>query len=63
MMSKGANFLPQDIAQQSFDGGHCTVLIYEFASDSSSVRLVDSPLTGKEHLQKSGVLAALGGHN
>jgi hypothetical protein len=63
LMSKGANILPQEIAQQSFDGGHCTVLIYEFASDSSSVRLIDSPLTGREHLEKSGVLAAIGEHN
>jgi hypothetical protein len=63
LMSKGANVLPQEVAQQSFDGGHCTVLIYEFASDSSSVRLVDSRLTGREHLERSGVLAAIAGRN
>jgi hypothetical protein len=60
LMSKGANALPADVAQQPF-AGHCTVLIYEFSSDGSAVRLVgNSRLTGKEHLQKAGVLSALG---
>ena len=59
----GANVLPAEIASRPFggaNGGHCTALIYEFASDGTKVHVVDSRLTGKEHLEKAGLLAALG---
>jgi hypothetical protein len=62
MMSKGANVLPADIAQQPFTG-HCTVLIYEFDNDGKAVHLVESRLTGKQHLEKAGLLTALGAPN
>jgi hypothetical protein len=58
-LTSGANVLPPDIARRPFGGGHCTVLIYEFASDGTKVRVVVSSLTGKEHLEKARVLAAL----
>jgi hypothetical protein len=62
-LTSGANILPTDIAARPFggkNGGHCTALIYEFASDGTNVRVVESQLTGKEHLEKAGLLATLG---
>jgi hypothetical protein len=62
-LTSGANVLPPDIAARPFggaNGGHCTALIYEFASDGTNVRVVESQLTGKEHLEKAGLLATLG---
>ena len=62
-LRSGANVLPPDIAARPFggaNGGHCTALIYEFASDGTNVRVVESRLTGKEHLEKAGLLTALG---
>jgi hypothetical protein len=62
-LTSGANVLPPDIAARPFggaNGGHCTALIYEFASDGTKVRVVESHLTGKEHLEKAGLLATLG---
>lgn len=56
---KGANLLSSDAARKPYAGAHCTALIYEFASDGSAVKLVDSRLTGKEHLARSGLLSAL----
>jgi len=41
-------------------GVPCTALIYEFASDGTNVHVVESRLTGKEHLEKAGLLTALG---
>ena len=61
-LTTGANVLPPEIAARPFGGsygGHCTALIYEFASDGTKVRVVESRLTGKEHLDKAGLLAAL----
>jgi hypothetical protein len=55
----GANVLPSEIAARPFKGGHCTVLIYEFASDGTAVHLIESPLTGKQHLERSGLLSLL----
>ena len=55
----GANVLPSEIAALPFSGGHVTVLIYEFASDGSKVQVVTSELTGKQHLERAGVLAIL----
>lgn len=55
----GTNVLSPDMAKLSFAGGHVTVLIYEFASDGSKVQVVTSQLTGKQHLERAGVLAAL----
>lgn len=53
----GLNVLPRDVAEVLFVGGDCTVLIYEFASDGTEVRAVESRLSGKEHLEKAGILA------
>lgn len=58
-LMSGANVLPPDIAERPFGGGHCTVLVYEFASDGTNVHVVESSLTGKDHLEKAGVLSAL----
>ncbi len=58
-LSSGGNVLPPEIAKRSFSGGHCTVLVYEFASDGTKVRTVVSSLTGKQHLEKTGLLSAL----
>jgi hypothetical protein len=58
-LHEGLNKLPQEIADRPFGTATCTALIYEFASDGTSVKLVDSALTGKQHLEKAGVLAAL----
>ncbi|HZP10667.1 hypothetical protein [Methyloceanibacter sp.] len=61
-LTSGANVLPAGIAARPFggaNGGHCTALIYEFASDGSKVHVVDSRLTGKQHLDKAGLLTSL----
>ena len=58
-LREGANMLPKDIASRPFGDGNCSVLIYEFASDGTSVATVESRLTGKQHLEKSGVLSYL----
>jgi hypothetical protein len=55
----GTNILPPEIAARPFAGGHVTVLIYEFASDGTKVQVVTSQLTGKQHLERAGVLAIL----
>jgi hypothetical protein len=51
--------LAPEIAKESFGDGNCTVLVYEFASDGRAVRVVESRLTGKEHLSKAGLLSLL----
>jgi len=58
-LSSGGNVLPPEIAKRLFSGGHCTVLVYEFASDGTKVRTVVSSLTGKQHLERTGLLSAL----
>jgi hypothetical protein len=58
----GANVLPRELAERGYKGD-CTVLVYEFASDGTAVRVVESRLTGLQHLEKSGVLATLGRPN
>jgi Tetratricopeptide repeat len=56
----GANKLPPEMARHPFGkDSTCTALIYEFASDGSAVKGVISSLTGKQHLQKAGLLASL----
>src|SRR5262249_1980853 len=45
----GANALPREFLERAF-GGTCTALVYEFASDGAMARLVESRLTGKQHL-------------
>jgi multidrug efflux pump subunit AcrA (membrane-fusion protein) len=55
----GANVLPPEVAKRPFSGAHCTVMIYEFSSDGTQVRVVESRLTGKDHLAKAGVLSFL----
>jgi len=59
MLTSGANVLPREIANLPFAGAHVTVLIYEFASDGSKVQVVTSQLTGKQHLEKAGLLTVL----
>ena len=56
-LGSGANVLPAELANRPY--GTCTALIYEFASDGRAVRLVATRITGKEHLEKAGVLAVL----
>jgi len=58
----GANVLPRELAERAYTGD-CTVLVYEFASDGTAVRVVESRLTGRQHLEKAGVLVALGRPN
>lgn len=58
-LRSGANVLPRDIAERAFGDGNCTALIYEFTSDGSNAKVVDSQLTGRQHLEKSGVLSVL----
>ena len=58
-LSGGADTLSPEAGQSSFGGWHCTVLIYEFASDGRAVRVVESSLTGKQHLTKAGLLSLL----
>ena len=58
----GANVLPRELAGRGYRGD-CTVLVYEFASDGTAVRVVESRLTGLQHLERSGVLATLGRTN
>lgn len=58
-LASGANVLSPEIAALPFAGGHVTVLIYEFASDGSKVQVVTSQLTGRQHLEKAGLLAVL----
>ena len=58
-LTSGVNVLSPQIAKRPFNGGHVTVLIYEFASDGSKVQVVTSQLTGKQHLEKAGLLTVL----
>jgi hypothetical protein len=58
----GANVLPRELMERAYTGD-CTVLVYEFASDGTAVRVVDSRLTGRQHLERAGVLATLGRAN
>ena len=58
-LTSGANVLSPEIAALPFAGGHVTVLVYEFASDGSKVQVVTSQLTGKQHLEKAGLLTVL----
>ncbi|MCB1541068.1 MAG: hypothetical protein KDJ25_09560 [Rhodoblastus sp.] len=43
---------------RSKGGTTCAVLVYEFVSDGSTVRLVENGLSAKEHLAKAGLLKA-----
>jgi hypothetical protein len=61
-LRSGANVLPRELAERAYTG-HCTALVYEFASDGTAVRVVESRLTGRQHLEKAGVLAVLGRAN
>ena len=58
-LREGANVLPRDVANRPYGDANCSVLIYEFASDGTAVRAVESSLTGKQHLEKAGVLSYL----
>jgi hypothetical protein len=60
LIKRGANILPPEAGNQSYDGNHCTVMIYEFTSDGTAVQFVkQSSLTAKQHLDKAGVLSLL----
>jgi hypothetical protein len=59
LLPSGANVLPAEVAERSVAESHCTALIYEFANDGTAMRKVQSHLTGKQHLEKSGLLAVL----
>lgn len=59
-LAEGAIKLPAWLAKRAFGkDSTCTAMIYEFQSDGNSVKGVASNLTGKQHLQKAGVLTAL----
>ncbi len=63
-LAVGAYKLPAWLANRPFGkDSTCTALIYEFASDGTAVKGVVSNLTGKQHLQKSGLLTALEASN
>jgi hypothetical protein len=62
-LRSGLNTLPPEIAQRPYGNSDCSALIYEFASDGSSVRVVESSLTGRQHLEKAGVIPYLGPAN
>ena len=59
LLYTGTNVLPPETSAGPYGESRCTVLIYEFASDGAQVQLVESHLTGRDHLQKSGVLSLL----
>jgi hypothetical protein len=58
-LREGANVLPPEEAERSAERSNCTVLVYEFESDGRAVRMVGSQLTGRQHLEKAGILALL----
>ncbi len=59
-LTMGMNKLPAAFENRPFGkDSTCTALIYEFTSDGTAARGVVSSLTGKQHLQKAGVLAVL----
>jgi tetratricopeptide (TPR) repeat protein len=59
-LTHGLIKLPPQLASTPFrKDSTCTALIYEFASDGTAVKRVTSSLTGKQHLQKAGLLAVL----
>jgi hypothetical protein len=63
-LAEGAFKLPAWLAQRPFGkDSTCTALIYEFASDGAAVKGVVSSLTGKQHLEKAGVLTGLSAPN
>jgi hypothetical protein len=63
ILKSGSNMLPPEVAQLSIEGSHCTALIYEFANDRRGRhklhKIESSRLTGKQHLEKAGLLAAI----
>ncbi len=64
-LRKGANILPPELARRVYGEGTCSVLIYEFQSEGrdKAAKIVDSRLTGRQHLEKAGVLRHLGRAN
>jgi hypothetical protein len=60
LLKSGADVLPPEVAQRPVEGSHCRALIYEFANDGNELHKVESShLTGKQHLEKAGLLATL----
>jgi hypothetical protein len=59
LLPRGADVLPPEVAERSVAKSHCTALIYEFANDGTAMLKVDSRLTGRQHLEKAGLLATL----
>jgi Caspase domain len=60
LLKSGADVLPPEVAQRPVEGSHCKALIYEFANDGNELHKVESShLTGKQHLEKAGLLATL----
>jgi hypothetical protein len=60
LLVSGANVLPPEVAERPVEGSHCTALIYEFANDGNGLHKVESSrLTGRQHLEKAGLFAAL----
>jgi hypothetical protein len=60
LLQSGADVLPSEGAQRPVEGSHCTALIYEFANHGRGLHKIESSrLTGKEHLEKAGLIAAI----
>jgi hypothetical protein len=58
----GMNMLPREIGDRAFGADYlCTALIYEFRTvgGGEAIFVEPSELTGRDHLQRSGLLAAL----
>lgn len=55
----GANNITSAIAGLSFKSHECSALIYQFKKKAGSVAEVSGSLTGKEHLERSGLLPLL----
>jgi hypothetical protein len=59
LLRGGGSGLPKGVAAQPVAGSQCTALIYEFANDGRAMRRVESRLSGRQHLEKSGIIALL----
>jgi hypothetical protein len=58
---KGDTNTPPDyLAAQPIEDPVLLALIYEFESDGSKVKVIQSPISGEAHLSKAGILRSLG---
>jgi hypothetical protein len=59
-LKSGTNTLPKYLAIQPIEDTALLALIYEFESNGSKVKVIQSPISGQAHLSKAGILASLG---